>query len=84
MRTRRNKSIGHAKHWEEWLDISVPALRGETPRQAAKTEEGRELLKALLQEAIEATKREKDEEMSSFQWELIENVIGELGLDEMF
>ncbi len=74
----------YAKHWVEWLDTSVPALRGETPREAAKTEEGRELLKALLQEAVEATKREKDEEISSFQLKLIENVIEELGLDEMF
>jgi hypothetical protein len=37
-----------AKHWEAWPDISLPALNGETPREAAKTDLGRERLEALL------------------------------------
>jgi len=37
-----------AEHWKAWFDQSIPALEGLTPRQAAKTEEGRELLEALL------------------------------------
>jgi len=36
------------KHWEEWLTIPVPALNNKTPRQAAKTKAGRELLHVLL------------------------------------
>jgi len=36
------------KHWETWLDSKIPALKNKTPRQAAKTEEGRERLEALL------------------------------------
>ena len=36
------------KHWSGWLDTSLPALKDETPRQAAKTEKGRERLEALL------------------------------------
>lgn len=35
-------------HWRYWLDESLPALRGETPRQAARSAEGRERLEALL------------------------------------
>jgi hypothetical protein len=36
------------RHWESWLDAPLPALRGETPRQAAATPAGRERLEALL------------------------------------
>ncbi len=36
------------QHWEDWLNEPVPALRGKTPRQAAKTSTGRERLEALL------------------------------------
>lgn len=37
-----------ARHWETWYDESIPALEDMTPREAAKTAEGRELLEALL------------------------------------
>lgn len=36
------------KHWEAWIDTKVPALGNRTPRQAAKTPQGRERLEALL------------------------------------
>lgn len=36
------------QHWTAWLDESVPALGGKTPRQAARSREGREMLNALL------------------------------------
>jgi hypothetical protein len=36
------------QHWRDWLDQPVPALKDQTPRQAAKTEIGRERLEALL------------------------------------
>ncbi len=35
-------------HWDSWFDILIPALDDKTPRQAAKTKKGRELLEALL------------------------------------
>jgi hypothetical protein len=35
-------------HWENWFDDSLPALNNQTPREAAKTKEGRERLEALL------------------------------------
>ncbi|MBF8296673.1 MAG: hypothetical protein HW389_3218 [Bacteroidetes bacterium] len=38
------------KHWADWPDTSLPALRGMTPRKATKHPEGRELLESLLME----------------------------------
>ena len=37
-----------AAHWQAWPDMSLPALDGQTPREAAKSESGRERLEALL------------------------------------
>ncbi len=37
-------------HWEAWLDTPIPALKGQTPRAAALTPQGRERLEALLME----------------------------------
>jgi len=36
------------KHWDAWFDIQIPALNDKTPRQAAKTKDGKEKLEALL------------------------------------
>jgi len=36
------------RHWESWFDLPVPALNDMTPREAAQTEEGRDLLESLL------------------------------------
>ncbi|MCR9093073.1 MAG: SEC-C metal-binding domain-containing protein [bacterium] len=36
------------QHYAEWLDVPVPALRGETPRGAVSTEDGRARVEALL------------------------------------
>ena len=38
------------KHWRAWLDMSIPALKDQTPREAAKTATGRERLESLLWE----------------------------------
>ncbi len=35
-------------YYRRWLDIGVPALGGQTPRQAVKTKDGREMVEALL------------------------------------
>lgn len=35
-------------HWRSWFDLSIPALNNQTPRQAAKTADGKERLEALL------------------------------------
>ncbi len=36
------------EHWKSWFDESIPALENKTPREAAKTKDGRERLEALL------------------------------------
>lgn len=36
------------QHWQAWLDTQLPALKGQTPREAAKTALGRERLEALF------------------------------------
>ncbi|BCA97337.1 hypothetical protein TUM19329_36980 (plasmid) [Legionella antarctica] len=41
------KQMNH-QHWVSWLDTLIPALNNVTPRQAAKTAKGRELLEALF------------------------------------
>lgn len=38
----------NAEHWRTWPDIPLPALCGQTPRQAAVTSAGRERLEVLL------------------------------------
>jgi len=35
-------------HWENWFDESILALKNKTPREAATTKEGREILEALF------------------------------------
>ena len=37
-----------SKHWQSWLDEALPALKNETPREAAKHPIGQERLQALL------------------------------------
>ncbi|MFQ5644643.1 MAG: YecA family protein [Thiogranum sp.] len=36
------------QHWQAWLDTQLPALKEQTPREAAKTALGRERLEALF------------------------------------
>jgi len=35
-------------HWDNWFTTKIPALENKTPKQAAKTKAGREMLEALL------------------------------------
>jgi len=37
-----------AEHWKTWLDAPIPALNNQTPRKAAHSKKGRELLEGLL------------------------------------
>jgi len=36
------------KHWDAWFNEPIPALGDLTPRQAARTRDGRDLLESLL------------------------------------
>lgn len=39
-----------ARHYESWLDMSLPVLDGLTPRQAVRRKAGRERVDVLLKE----------------------------------
>lgn len=62
-------------HYRDWVDMSIPALNGKTPRQAAKTDEGRERLEYLLLE-FERSNQNKEDEFSID----VQSVRKELGL----
>jgi hypothetical protein len=49
------------EHWRTWPDIPVPALNGMTPRKAAKSARGRELLESLLLEYEARSERATEE-----------------------
>lgn len=40
----------YQRHWDNWLDERIPALKNRTPREAARTPAGRQRLEALLRE----------------------------------
>jgi hypothetical protein len=40
----------HARMMQEWLDLGIPALKGKTPREAARTKRGREKVDLLLRD----------------------------------
>ena len=37
-----------SRHWKKWFDEAIPMLNNQTPRQAAKSNQGRERLEALF------------------------------------
>jgi hypothetical protein len=49
------------KHWAAWPDTPLPALRGMTPRRAAKDPLGRELLESILMDFEQQNSSQKDE-----------------------
>jgi hypothetical protein len=66
------------RYYREWLDTSVPALSGKTPREAAKTAKGRRELAGVLKffENAEERKRQRGEPFIA-----IARVRADLGLD---
>ena len=67
-------------HWENWVDLKIPALGHLTPRQAVQTPDGRESVEALLldtQMNAHADKHMRDAEAAA-----IEGVRRRLGLDK--
>ena len=48
---RRQIKEFYTNHWRAWVDDSIPALGGKTPREAVQTADGREAVEALLFEA---------------------------------
>jgi len=67
-------------HWDGWVDKKIPALGGITPRQAVKTNDGRESVEALLLDAERHVA--DDEQMSGISLDAIKNTRRRLGLDK--
>lgn len=65
------------RHYTEWLDTPIPALRGNTPRQAVKTKKGRQDVDLLLREFENREQRRPDAPPFDFSW-----LRRELHLDE--
>ncbi len=55
------------EHWNKWFDEKIPALNGKTPKQAAKSKEGRELLSALLNSYEQRASLPENEATNLFQ-----------------
>jgi len=66
------------RHYRGWVDEPLPALRGQTPREAARSKTGRPRLVALLKhmESLSARERLDGRPAYDFGW-----MWGELGLD---
>lgn len=48
---RRHMADMIRNHWENWVDMKIPALGGKTPREAVLTSDGIEAVEALLAQA---------------------------------
>ncbi|MGC8494735.1 MAG: antitoxin Xre/MbcA/ParS toxin-binding domain-containing protein [Syntrophobacteraceae bacterium] len=55
---RRHMAEMIRKHWENWVDMKLPALGGKTPRQAVLTGDGIEAVEALLVQAERTGERD--------------------------
>ena len=67
------------KHWDDWVDMEIPALGNKTPRKAVKTADGREAVEALLYD-IETTET-SDPFLNELHRKGVQEVRKELGLD---
>ncbi len=55
---RRHMADLIRKHWENWVDMKLPALGGKTPREAVLTGDGVEAVEALLLQAERTVERD--------------------------
>jgi hypothetical protein len=46
-----------SQHYREWVNQKLPALKGKTPLQAVKTQDGKEMVEALILELQRSSKR---------------------------
>ncbi len=66
------------RHWAGWMEESIPALDGQTPRQAMRTKSGRERLEVLIREA---ELRDAKAKQPGLQQPILDKVRKELGLE---
>ncbi|MGH7390865.1 MAG: SEC-C metal-binding domain-containing protein [Candidatus Rokuibacteriota bacterium] len=64
----------YERHYRGWVDEPLPALRGETPREAAQSKTGRSRLVALLKdmESLSARERLEGRPAYDFGWMWVE------------
>lgn len=70
----------HDKHYRQFLDDSIPALEGMTPRQAAKDGQMRPALLSLMKEHLNGIDRRNRKEGLDLN---IDWILDELNLDEL-
>jgi hypothetical protein len=70
----------HEKHYRRFLDDSIPALKGMTPRQAAKDEAMRPALLSLMKQHLNGIDRRNRKEGLDLN---IDWLLDELNLDEL-
>jgi hypothetical protein len=56
------------RHYTQWLDLPIPALKGKTPRQAARTKKGRAEVDLLLREFENREQRRPNAPPFDFTW----------------
>jgi len=65
------------KHWENWVDMKIPALGGKTPRAAVLTSDGIEAVEALLTQAERSGENDPDMgEMNREGTRLVRELLG--------
>jgi hypothetical protein len=65
------------KHWENWVDMKIPALGGKTPRAAVLTSDGIEAVEALLAQAERSGEDDRDMgEMNREGTRLVRELLG--------
>jgi hypothetical protein len=64
------------RHYEEWLDHPLPALHGQTPREAAKDSLGRQRLTDLIREMEYMEQRTSSPGHLSYDWNKMRRRLG--------
>jgi hypothetical protein len=66
-------------HWRAWMDMEIPALGGITPRKAVASQDGRESVEALLEDAERSS---PGPGLDEAQKEAVREIRQELGLEQ--
>lgn len=64
------------EHYAKWVDERLPALGGQTPREAARTEEGRRDLEELLRQMENGEERARREGRVAFDLSIVRKELG--------
>jgi hypothetical protein len=63
-------------HYRDWVDMSLVALNGKTPRECSKTPEGRAMLKEVLKVIENAEERKKEKGQTSYDVNKLRETLG--------